>query len=351
MAKSESHLTKEFGKSAVRMGELARRRSETARRIDDLSSRLADAEALAKDKACVFATGSFGRGEASSYSDLDLFIVGKRDGHPGHDGIEGSVLKRLDEICIKADLIEAIRELKIPEFSGDGRYLTHYSVHKFTKTLGTPEDDVTNTFTARLLLLLESCPLLEPAVYKEVTGEVIAAYWRDYEDHKLDFMPAFLANDILRLWRTFCVNYEARTERVPEIEKAKGKLKNYKLKQSRLLTCYSGLLYLLAVYGHQRTVSPTDAMVMIALTPTERLEGLLTRAELAHAHAAIRKLLDQYERFLETTNASEDQLIQKFMDKEMSKSYISTAYKFGDLVFEVLTSIGSGNLFYRLLVV
>jgi hypothetical protein len=55
-------------------------------------------------------------------------------------------------------------------------------VHDFTKTLGTPEDDVTNTFTARLLLLLESCSLVEEAVYKEVIEEVIAAYWRDYED-------------------------------------------------------------------------------------------------------------------------------------------------------------------------
>ncbi|MBI3474278.1 MAG: hypothetical protein HY010_00975, partial [Acidobacteria bacterium] len=209
------------------------------------------------------------------YSDLDLFIVGKKDGQPGRDGKEGSLLKRLDEICIKADLIDATRQLSIPEFSGDGRYLTHYSVHEFTNTLGTPEDDVTNTFTARLLLLLESCPLLEPAVYREVTEEVIAAYWRDYEDHKTDFMPAFLANDILRLWRTFCVNYEARTERVPVREKAKGKLKNYKLKHSRLLTCYSALLYLLAVYGREQTVSPTDALAMIGLTPTERLEWLL----------------------------------------------------------------------------
>src|SRR6185437_13576645 len=119
-----------------------------------------------KGKACVFATGSFGRREAGPYSDLDLFIAGKSDGNPGGDGKEGSLLKRLDEICIKADLIEATRELKIPEFSGDGRYLTHYSVHEFTKTLGTPEDDVTNTFTARLLLLLESCPLLESTVYR-----------------------------------------------------------------------------------------------------------------------------------------------------------------------------------------
>jgi Nucleotidyltransferase domain len=333
------------------VAEIPDRRSNTDGRIAELRGRLKTAEALAVGKACVYATGSFGRREAGPHSDLDLFILGKRDGKPGGNGIEGSLLKRLDEICIKADLIEATRALKIPDFSGDGRYLTHYSVHEFTKTLGTPEDDVTNTFTARLLLLLESCPLLEPAVYREVTEEVIAAYWRDYEDHKQDFVPAFLGNDILRLWRTFCVNYEARTERVPEKEKAKGKLKNYKLKHSRLLTCYSALLYLLAVYGSQQTVNPSDAVAMIRLTPTERLEWLLGRSDLTHAHDAIRKLLDQYEQFLRTTNAAEDEVLGRLMDKETSKAYMSAAYKFGDLVFEALTKIGGGNRFHRLLVV
>jgi predicted nucleotidyltransferase len=333
------------------LGEIADRRSKTDDRIAELRDRLTGAEGLAAGKACVYATGSFGRREASPHSDLDLFILGKRDGKPGRNGIEGSLLKRLDDICIKADLIEATRNLKILEFSGDGRYLTHYSVHEFTRTLGTPEDDVTNTFTARLLLLLESRPLLEPSVYRDVTEEVIGAYWRDYEDHRHDFMPAFLGNDILRLWRTFCVNYEARTERVPETEKAKGKLKNYKLKHSRLLTCYSALLYLLAVYGSQETVSPSDAVTMIQLTPTERLEWLLNRSDLTHAHDVIRKLLAQYEQFLETSNASEEQLLGKFMDKGTSRVYLSAAYTFGDLVFEALSRIGGGNRFHRLLVV
>lgn len=331
------------------MGELADRRSETSARLSALRDRLKDAETVASGKACVYATGSFGRCEASSYSDLDLFIVGKSK--LGANGKDASLLMRLDEICIKADLIEATRELNIPEFSGDGRYLTHYSVNEFVETLGTPEDDVTNTFTARLLLLLESCPLLEPIIYREVTEEVIAAYWRDYEDHKTDFMPAFLANDVLRLWRTFCVNYEARTERIPDVEKAKGKLKNYKLKHSRLLTCYSALLYLLAVYGNQKTVSPSDAMAMISLTPSLRLEWLLEQPHLAHAHGPIKKLLDHYENFLKTTNAPEKELIDRFMDKKTSQSYMRDAYSFGDLVFEALNSIGNGNRFHRLLVV
>lgn len=333
------------------MNELADRRSETENRISQLRERLKDAESLAKGKACVYATGSFGRCEASSHSDLDLFILGKKDGKSGRDGIEGSLLKKLDEICIKADLIEVTRELKIPEFSGDGRYLTHYSVHEFTKTLGTPEDDVTNTFTARVLLLLESCPLVESGVYRDVTGEVVAAYWRDYEDHKSDFMPAFLANDILRLWRTFCVNYEARTARVPDEEKAKGKLKNYKLKHSRLLTCYSALLYLLALYSMQNTVSPSDAMAMIDLTPTLRLEWLLGQPSLKHAHEEITELLAQYEQFLQATNVAEKDLIHRFMDRDTSRAYMGAAYRFGDLVFDVLSSIGNGNRFHRLLVV
>jgi len=80
------------------VGELADRRAETAARIADLRGRLKTAEVLAKGKACVFATGSFGRRESSPHSDLDLFIVGKKDGKPGRDGKQGSLLKRLDEI-------------------------------------------------------------------------------------------------------------------------------------------------------------------------------------------------------------------------------------------------------------
>jgi predicted nucleotidyltransferase len=316
-----------------------------------LREKLKSAEDISAGKACVYATGSFGRGEAGANSDLDLFIVGKKNGKPGPDGKEGSLLRRLDEIIIKAELIETVRELGLPEFSGDGRYLVAYSVHDFTKTLGTPDDDVTNTFTARLLLLLESRPLAEEVVYQEIIEEVIAAYWRDYEDHKSTFMPAFLANDVLRLWRTFCVNYEARTERVPEDEKAKGKIKNYKLKHSRLLTCYSALLYLLAVFRNKNFVSPADVLNMIKLSPTERLEWLRDNRDFIEARLTLGRLLDQYEQFLETTSVGEKELVARFMDKRLSRDYMEAAYKFGDLVFDALNHIGNGNRFHRLLVV
>lgn len=298
-----------YGEATV--AELANRRRQTAARIDTLCGKLVKAKEIAAGKACVYATGSFGRREASIYSDLDLFIVSKVGNDKGQDGRPQSLLKRLDDIRIKADLIEVTRELEIPEFSGDGRYLAHYSVHQLTETLGKPDDDALNTFTARLLLLLESCPLIDELVYNDIIDEVIASYWKDYTDHKNNFVPAFLTNDILRLWRTFCVNYEANTTSEPTEENAKRKSKNYKLKHSRLLTCYSALLYLLAVFGAHNTVSPDDVVEMSRLTPTERLEWLLGRSELKKAHGAVGKLLERYEEFLRSTNIPEKELINK----------------------------------------
>lgn len=202
------------------MPQITSRREYTKERTEALQKKLGNASQLLGEKACVYATGSFGRLEASSESDLDLFIVGKVESvESGEGAVNKRQLSRLDEICVKADLIEATRELKFPDFDGDGKYLAHYSVDELTKTLGKPEDDANNTLTGRLLLFLESRPLIGEGAYQSIIEDVIAAYWRDFEDHKTDFMPAYLANDILRLWRTFCVNYEARTQRQPHEKK------------------------------------------------------------------------------------------------------------------------------------
>lgn len=153
------------------MEELFNRRVQTISRIQELKDKLKTADDLASDKACVYVTGSFGRKEAGPHSDLDLFIVGKSD-DKGR-----SLLGGLDEIYIKAELIKATRALGIQDFSGDGLYLTHYSVSKLANSVGKQEDDVENTLTARLLLLLESSSLLGDAVYEDVIKSVIKAYW------------------------------------------------------------------------------------------------------------------------------------------------------------------------------
>ena len=327
------------------MGELLnQRRAQTADRIKLLRAEVSRAEQLCRGAACVYVTGSFGRREASTHSDLDLFIV-------GIGTHKDPALSRLNQILVKADLIDASKKLDLPEFSGDGEYLTHHTVAELLETLGKPEDDASNTFTARLLLLLESSPLIGEPEYNRIVDDVIASYWRDYERNKNDFVPAFLANDILRMWRTFCVNYEARTQSVPPQKKAKRSLKNYKLKHSRMLTCYSALLYLLALFSKNGTVSPTDAGSMIRLTPTQRLEWMISQPELKEASTTLEKLIAAYERFLSNTDASEEDLVERFLDKNIKKLYWESSFEFGDLIFQAFSLIGNNNRFHRLLVV
>lgn len=325
---------------------LQTRRDKTESRLQTLKKKLNKAEEVARGKACVYLTGSYGRGEASNHSDLDLFIVGR--------GTKDSRdLTKLDEILIKANLIEATRELKFQEFSGDGEYLNHYTVDDLVDTLGTQDDDKTNTFTARLLLLLESRPLLEKEVYLDLTSKVIDAYWGDFKGHEKKFLPAFLVNDILRLWRTFCVNYEARTKKKNETDdqKANRKLKNYKLKHSRLLTCYSALVYLIAVMDERGTVSQNDAKHMVSLSPTERLEWLKSQTKFGNKAGQIDAIISLYRTFLKRTDSPKDKLIEIFKDPKNSEEVFQEAKEFGDQVYDLLWSIGKDNKVFRILVV
>ncbi len=333
------------------MGEtLNRRRKLTKERIEELQQKLGLTRKLCADHGCVYATGSFGRIEASSHSDLDLFILSREvdKASPEKPRKEPS-LSKLDQICVKADLIRATQELNIEEFSGDGEYLTHYTVEDLKRTLGTREDDVTNTFTARLLLLLESYPLIGNAAYEQLTRSVIKAYWKDYNGRESEFMPAFLVNDILRMWRTFCVNYEAGKPPESEEDKARRKLKNYKLKHSRMLSCYSALMFLLFAYRTEGTVSPATAFEMVSLTPTQRLEWLLGQKECKAGHAEIDKVMATYEDFLQQTDAPKNDLVNKF--KGDTKHFFESDRSFGNSVFSVLQTLGAENPLYRVIVV
>ncbi|WP_137151902.1 nucleotidyltransferase domain-containing protein [Devosia sp. FKR38] len=318
-----------------------------------IDGKIADAKRYADGKACICATGSYGRLEASEHSDLDIFIVGldksSEDKISPPNKILESELSRLDEICIKADLISACRSLGLKEFDADGQYLAHYSVSQLIGTLGKPEDDASNTFTARLLMLLEGRPLSGAEVFNKAIDEIIASYWRDYGDHKNDFAPAFLSNDILRLWRTFCVNYEARTETTPHEKKLKRRVKNYKLKFSRLLTCYSALLQILYTYNSNGTVSPSDMRAICLMTPIERIQNLIGSAKVASD--PLSKIVDQYNSFLEVTDEPISNLLLKFDHPEKRDELLRGSYEFADSIFASINLIGQGSKMHRMLVV
>ena len=105
------------------------------------------------------------------------------------------------------------------------------------------------------------------------------------------------------------------------------------------------------MFSEKNTVSQTDAIGMTRLSPTHRLEWLLSQPRLAAAHSKIAGLIEAYERFLKDTDATEDELIDRFLDKSKSQYYRQSGNTLGDLVFEVMESIGKRNVLHRLLVV
>lgn len=329
------------------------RRQFSDERFESLRGTLVHTPDICADKACVYATGSFGRREASPHSDLDLFIVSLSS---EKDGVDQSNLSKLNEILLKAELIRASRELNFPEFSLDGRFLQHHTARKLIQSTGNQNDDAENTFTARLLLLLESKPLAGREVHARIIDDVIERYWREFPDYYDRFMPAYLANDILRYWRTLCLNYEASTSERTQGEqapasRAKRKIKNYKLKHSRMLTCYSAVLYLLFTYVTHETVTPSDAQKMVYMTPTERVQFVAHGLKGSDPSGQIGEFLGKYERFLEVTSASEEELITLFSDKpEVTKLQLEQS-EFGDLAYTILNAIGHDNRLYRRLLI
>lgn len=318
---------------------LQQRRRRTDDRITELRDWLtaAEAEALTGNSACVYATGSVGRGDASEHSDLDVFVVSTGE------------LKQLDGIRLLAKLIDATYAVKFPPFSGDGEYLQIHKVGELIGLLGTREDDHTNVFTARLLLLLESRPILGTTVYEAALRQVIDSYWRDFDDHEPEFLPIFLVNDISRYWKVLCVSYEAAGPPASDGEKAKRRLNNYKLKHSRLLTCYSALLYFASLLRQTKSVSRDDAFTMATLTPLDRL--LAIRVASPDRREDIDKLLAAYAAFLETTDASKAELLARFGDDAYHERKRREAHRFGDLVFSLLSELASESRLFRYLVV
>jgi predicted nucleotidyltransferase len=324
------------------------RRLYSDHRFDELKAALVHAPGICQDKACVYAIGSFGRREASEHSDLDLFIVSLCHGESKE---RKSRLTKLEEILLKADLIRASRTLGFPDFSKDGDFLQHHSAISLIETTGDRNDDAINTFTARLLLLLESKPLVAEEVHSQIINDVIAKYWSEFPEHNECFMPAYLANDVLRFWRTLCLNYEAKTSEKTPRDRANRKIKNYKLKHSRMLTCYSALLFLLYIYDKNGTVKVEDTQAMVQMVPTQRLEWMANQLGETPIATKLQLLIDKYEMFLNVTSASESELIELFSNDVDAHRLRDQQSEFGEVTYEVLSSLGESNKFYRRLVI
>jgi predicted nucleotidyltransferase len=315
-------------------------REKAQLRLQKIIADLAHAEALVSGRASVYATGSFGRLEAGELSDLDLFVVVET---VKENDKEKRLLNNIDEINLKYQIITVAEQNSLPKFDGGGKFLASHTVISYTEWLGTQEDDYRNTLTGRMLLLLESQVLIGESVYEKTILNVISKYFRDFEGHEANFLPSFLFNDILRMWRTFCVNYEGYRKD----GNSRNKIKNLKLKFSRMLTCYSAIVYLLAIYAKNSTVRPDDVREMVSLTPTRRLERLADCSfwgkdkDISIIQQIVFQALDGYSQFLELTHLEEKKAAKKYDANEVH--WRERSYIFGESLSSLVDVLGKAS--------
>lgn len=274
-----------------------------------------------KKGLCVFAAGSLGRFETGRVSDLDVFFI--CDGR-GRRSTTRSI-SRLDEIQVISDLIKVNDALQLPPFSGDGRYLKIHEVSDLINATGDSRDDSENLFTTRLLLLLESKPLSNEVLYAEAIDRVMENYFRDGRG-KRDFKPLFLLNDILRYWRTLCLNYERDRA---EPGKAWWK-RNLNLKFSRKLTVFSTVLAIIA----KGISTPRSFHQIAGKVPLQRLAFALDAIGDGALLPEFRAVLDDYEEFLAAKSHSE----LEAKDDGVVPLFSARAQRFDDFLHSVLRS-------------
>ena len=211
--------------------------------------------------------------------------------------------------------------------------------------LGSRNDDFSNYFTARLLLILESYPLHNPQIYSEIIGSITQTYFRDYHDHHSEFKPIFIANDIIRFWKTLCLNYEHKRNR-PDNDssrKVKNHIKNLKLKFSRLMTCFS-MIY--AVSLSKKSINAEELANLIKKSPTSRIN-----TENNVECPIVQSILNEYTWFLECTGKPSSELNTWISIEANRVDAFKHAREFGNSMYNLLREGTGDTEAFRFLVI
>ena len=297
---------------------LQNRNQKAQEKLDEIQKEFSDLGEMFNDRPItIFCAGSLGRGDVGKLSDLDLFILSDE---------KGDRKSRLREVEVLASIININRKLGFKEFSNDGQYLKFYSIDDMLKAVGSPRDDSENLFTARMLLLLESKPICNALVYEEYIDRVIDHYFRDYRG-KRTFRPLFLINDILRYWRTLCLNYEL----IRDDPSKPWRKKNINLKFSRMLTVFGTLLPLIS-----QPVSTGECVKRLTQkTPNERFALGLDSLNDDSLENEYTLFLDHYEVFVGLKESMGS--AQILDDEKLDRKVREDAKKFSDFIYKVIT--------------
>ncbi len=231
------------------------------------------AGALPSD-ASVVLLGSWGRRELTAGSDDDWLLI-----------VEGP---RREGLGVAVD---AVREVLGGERAGPGPQGTFGTVafgHDLVRHIGLEDDDNRN-LTRRMLLMLESVPVVGDDVHRAVWERILDRYMSDSRADRRG-PPRLFLNDVMRYWRTIAVDFAGKHRDTD----AKWGLRNAKLRTSRKMLFAGGLVPILRCHALRHDDAAAFLAQQLALPATDRVADAFLAAE---QHDAGVRCLGAYDRF------------------------------------------------------
>ncbi|WP_306397826.1 nucleotidyltransferase domain-containing protein [Telluria beijingensis] len=224
--------------------------------------------------------GSLARGEASDESDIDYFFFGDD---------QASVNRATEFLRSKeSDIARIVGKAPSADGAfGAGGCETRLAL--LTDIGGNADEN--SKITRRILFLLEGAWLTSEPTFTQYRREVLMRYVSEHI--AAPHLTRFLLNDVIRYYRTICVDFEFKT-----VEKQKEwGLRYIKLRYSRQFLYFSGIMAIAQTVGLTPTAKVERLMELFEQTPIERVRTICG----SNADSA----LALYDNFLEKISSPE----------------------------------------------
>ena len=218
--------------------------------------------------------GSWGRREVTNGSDNDFYVLVEDE--PKRVG--PAAIEAIKEVLREEEAEHrAATEFRAP--GEDGTFGQSVSLQNLLKKIGRNPDNNDN-LTHRMLLVLESTAIRNPHGHRQARAAIIGNYLE--EPVKAAQPPRLFLNDVVRYWRTMCVDFAGKMR---ERNGQGWGLCNAKLRTTRKMLFASGLLPVLRCAGLASAEIAPFLLAQFELPPTDRVAAAFDALEQASAPA------------------------------------------------------------------